>query len=177
MSYKTEFNAADYNVPAFLNDKSGWFDESWHNDTCPRFENPKHGLCIWVECTEPSKRQVETDNIYLVQPIAEMSINTVLFSTDSEEQLCAYILAVEFSHTLREWLTNEQMKEVIKLNATEEYADFCASHDYCDANMAMDAGIKTLFGRHADTRGDVELWNAAWTIAKTNNFFTQPKSN
>lgn len=179
MSYKTEFNENDYNVPAFINDKTGWFDESWHNDTCPRFENPKHNICIWVECTEPSKRQEATDNIFIVQPVEEMSINTVLFQTDSEEQLAAFLIALEFSAILSSWLTAEQLKQAVELNQTEEYADACATHNYCDSNVAMAKAMEIVLdnqllfedgdfpikGKHVD------LFNAAWTIAKSNNFF------
>jgi hypothetical protein len=87
-------------------------------------------------------------------------------------------LAREFSKVLREWLTPSQMAEVIRRNATPEYADglCCASHDFCDANMAMDAALRVNYADRMtgdwvteddELRG---LWNSAWDIAKSNGF-------
>lgn len=52
----------------------------------------------------------------------------------------------------------------------------CATHDFCDANMPMDAAFTKVFGRSilpedgemADA--DCDLWNAAWSRAKALGF-------
>ncbi len=81
-------------------------------------------------------------------------------------------LANEFSSVLKTWLTAEEMKLVIEKNSTPEYNDCCASHDYCDANMAMDEAFTKLTGKETNPQSDTQrsLWNNAWTIAKENKF-------
>lgn len=93
------------------------------------------------------------------------------------KQIIAYHLAVEFSFILREWLTEEEMKEVIRKNATVEYLDSCASHDYCDANMAMSEAFTNVIIKAFDLQDDeaVELFNAGWTVAQLHNFFVVNK--
>jgi hypothetical protein len=48
-------------------------------------------------------------------------------------------VAAMFSTVLREWLTAEQMTVVVERNTEYENVThgICASHDFCDANMAM----------------------------------------
>jgi hypothetical protein len=43
-----------------------------------------------------------------------------------------------------------------------------ASHDFCDANMAMDSAWRHLIGTeiNADDEEQAALWNAAWEIAR-----------
>ena len=68
------------------------------------------------------------------------------------------------------------LQEVIRRNALPVYCGCCASHDYCDANMAMmDAFEGTtgrpLLGEDGMADGDCDLVNAAWDMAKANAFF------
>ena len=99
-------------------------------------------------------------------------------------------VAAMFSAVLREWLTDEEMDEVVLHNANElKDSDCCASHDFCDANMAMDeafkqCGLRTNIdfpgweayadGGHPADESEIiaagKLWNDAWTLAKANNF-------
>src|SRR5947209_5043239 len=90
-------------------------------------------------------------------------------------------LAGQFADVVHEWTTPEQFEEIKRLNRTD-YAgtDICATHDFFDANEAMDAAFKRAFGRgcilpsdveegrasDADETADIELWNAAWKQAK-----------
>lgn len=92
----------------------------------------------------------------------------------NKKQLSAENLAVEFSKILRAWLGPNRMKQVIEKNATPEYADCCASHDYCDANEAMDEAFVHLRGKgmSVQNKKDVDLFNRAWGIAKANKFAT-----
>lgn len=96
-------------------------------------------------------------------------------------------LAAEFCKVLREWLSAEEMAEVVKRNQAEEDKNICASHDFCDANEAMDEAFKRLTGASAcETRTDtnegdckqascmtdetLDLWNGAWSLAKQAEF-------
>ena len=84
-------------------------------------------------------------------------------------------LAGAFVKELREQLTAEQFAEVVALNGVELNPDVCHSHDFCDANMVMDAAFNT-FGVDPLEYGYTEedgmsqevcnLWNAAWNRAK-----------
>lgn len=84
-------------------------------------------------------------------------------------------LAEAFVKQLREQLTAEQFAEVVALNGVELNPDVCHSHDFCDANMVMDAAFHTLgvdpleYGYTEEDGMSQEvcnLWNAAWNRAK-----------
>jgi|SRR6185295_2042063 len=82
-------------------------------------------------------------------------------------------LATEFSRVLGTWLTASEMSEVRKRNATPEYGNgICASHDFCDANMAMLEAFEKTVGREPDlnTQRDLDLWGIAWSLAKKREF-------
>ena len=51
--------------------------------------------------------------------------------------------AINFSNILRRWLTPEQMAQVIERNMAR-HPGVCHSHDFCDANMAMDEAWNNL---------------------------------
>lgn len=81
-------------------------------------------------------------------------------------------LADEFSKVLRSWFKPAEWNEMVALNATPEFANglCCASHNYCDASMAMLEALENLEisaefdpARDADCR----LWNEAWDIARS----------
>jgi len=86
-------------------------------------------------------------------------------------------IATEFCKVLREWLTPEQMREVVKRNETYG-ADVCATHDFCDANMAMleaftTAGERTILDCEDGTpefEDATALWNRVWDMAKAAKF-------
>ncbi len=95
-------------------------------------------------------------------------------------------VAAQFCAVLREWLTPEQLAEAVRLNA-ERNDGSCATHDYCDANMAMDEAFARCGGpRATDTGRDLEegedrqlacmsdeclaVWEAAWSLAKQAGF-------
>lgn len=91
------------------------------------------------------------------------------------------LIAGAFSRVLRQWLTPLQMAKVITRNRRELHAGVCHSHDFCDANMAMDEAFKVVLGRgmlliedgasDEDKEADTDLWNAAWDIAKKRDFY------
>lgn len=77
-------------------------------------------------------------------------------------------LATEFIELLRGALTEAQWEEMRRRNATPEYANSCASHDFVDANMVMAEAFYNVFGRHinAISSRDSLIWGMAWDIAK-----------
>lgn len=80
-------------------------------------------------------------------------------------------LAAAFTRELANQLTKQQWLTVCRRNRVETDPGVCHSHDYCDANMVMDAAFRSLgldpFGG-GDTMPDamVDLWNDAWDRAK-----------
>lgn len=77
-------------------------------------------------------------------------------------------IAAEFARILREWLTDAEWAEMRRANAAETDDNVCHSHDYCDANMAMDEAFTNVRGEGADVGSyeDAALWGAAWDKAK-----------
>jgi hypothetical protein len=81
-------------------------------------------------------------------------------------------VAVAFVAVLRTWLTPQEMAMVRERNRVEPDARVCHSHDFCDANMAMDAALEQLGATYEssdDGQPDwrTDLWNAAWNHACT----------
>jgi hypothetical protein len=90
-----------------------------------------------------------------------------------------HLLAIEFGRVLRQWIP-ENMAEVITKNKRYRGAGdlgVCASHDYCDANMAMSEASDNLGLTNPSELTDspeqqklFALWGAAWSLAKAGNF-------
>ncbi|MDQ6960647.1 MAG: hypothetical protein Q9M27_06400 [Mariprofundaceae bacterium] len=82
-----------------------------------------------------------------------------------------------FSDLLTEEIGLMNMDSVIIENS-EPDADpaTCASHSYCDSNMVMLAAYESIMGTVADFQEDavVDYWNAAWSMAKKNDFYFLP---
>ena len=84
-------------------------------------------------------------------------------------------LAKEFARVLRSWLNDDQWESMLRLNKKGRSPLICHSHDFCDANMAMDEAFKNLGVDQETQWGDdwasneeaSALWNKAWDIAKT----------
>lgn len=96
----------------------------------------------------------------------------------------AHVLAIAFAAKLHEWLSPEEMKEAIARNAASADPLVCASHDFCDANMAMAEAFEATQGREIRFPSDVEsgactqeesdadlaMFNSAWGLAKAAGF-------
>jgi len=84
-------------------------------------------------------------------------------------------IAVEFSKLLRADFNEERMQEIISKNATPEYKDACASHDYCDANEVMAEAFEKITGKAVSiqNQADCKLWGKAWDISKETKFATE----
>lgn len=101
----------------------------------------------------------------------------------TQTQTIAHKLAVAFSNVIKSWLTPQQIKSVNAWNANNKTGG-CASGDYCDSNMAMDAAFNEVMGKpftfwneeipasQEQNSKDTELVNQAWAIAKESYFFT-----
>lgn len=87
------------------------------------------------------------------------------------KNISTQVLANKFSMILRSWLSEEEMQEVIKRNKSETNRSVCHSHDFCDANMAMQEALES-FGLtvSADSDEDAALWNGAWNLAQKSDF-------
>ena len=82
-------------------------------------------------------------------------------------------IALAFSRTLDNWLSELEMASVIAENGHRRAADddSCATHDYCDANQAMMEAFETATGRGpSGSEADISLINAAWAQAKRADF-------
>jgi hypothetical protein len=91
-----------------------------------------------------------------------------------------YELAKQFCHVLANWLTPEQLADVVRQNAAEADPNICHTHDHCDANMAM----RTAACLWSDPLESVPpeadegpmsadwlaCWNDAWRLAKAADF-------
>ena len=81
------------------------------------------------------------------------------------------ILSRKFSAILNEWLEEDELQQIQKLNAAEISPDVCHSHDFCDPNQAMIDALQDL-GHALDLQDSeqIQAINRAWTISKANNF-------
>ena len=96
------------------------------------------------------------------------------YQSARDEQVKVELLAREFAHVLDDWLTPEQMRTVVGHAALGTKT--CASHDFCDANMAMLEAYLTLeecdeLEEVPDLTDVTDLFNAAWSYAKRHLFF------
>ena len=88
-------------------------------------------------------------------------------------------VAKRFAAILGQWLTMEELSIAVYRNEHKYAKDICASHDFCDANMAMeqaflDLDITSPIDFPSDSTERIaafDLWNAAWDMAKENNFY------
>lgn len=80
-------------------------------------------------------------------------------------------LADNFSRIIRDWLLPEEMTHVLIRNRTNS-PNVCATHDFCDANMAMEEAFVYVTGRVPNLRSeaDAAAWNVAWLRAKNAEF-------
>lgn len=87
-------------------------------------------------------------------------------------------LAKEFCRILSETLSAEQVAQVLMRNAEEANPSICHSHDFCDANMVMQAAFDS-FGVDPMSSGEdgkamsdeiAVLWADAWDMAKGAGF-------
>lgn len=150
----------------------GYYDPSvnWNGFACPYFT-----LEVLDKIVEHFQDELRRDDftrgsIYSPETGQLFSINNCYWcwQIDTSE---VDKLAIEFSKVLHSWLTPEEMTEVNIRNDEPRYKDHdcCATHDFCDANMAMVEAMTTL-KYDARDESSADLWNAAWIQAKANKF-------
>lgn len=181
----------DYPLESLPAVPSDWTDESWGNDTCPSWTTPT-GIHVFVDYPDESMREMPGGSRYTVmeygagEPIAHTDnwaevLYIALYDTPTAHPAPWHgttetpeSLAAAFSAVLRAWLTGAEWVEMQKENRTRE-GDSCASHDYCDSNMAMAEACEMLgihVWREEGERGDsmyeeaTNFISAAWGIAK-----------
>ena len=83
-------------------------------------------------------------------------------------------LAKKFSKALENEIGKQNLLKVVAENKAETDSSICHSHDYCDANMVMDAALRAEGIRLEvpTSAADVKTWNKVWDAAKANIFFT-----
>lgn len=80
-------------------------------------------------------------------------------------------LSDAFSIVIREFLTENQLASVNYMN--DPILPTCATHDFCDANMAMLEAWTRLTGESkidAQNDADCKLINAAWKFSRDEEF-------
>lgn len=80
-------------------------------------------------------------------------------------------LGDEFVTLLSHWLSDYEIGEIQRLNATPAYANTgsCASHNFCDSNEALLFAFEVLAECELDLeiQEHLDLCNAAWDYART----------
>lgn len=83
-------------------------------------------------------------------------------------------LAQAFGEQVQTAFGPAQFREICYLNKSSHAStSICATHDFCDANMLMEAAFQATFGRESDVadEADAKVWSDAWAIAKAAEFF------
>ena len=112
-----------------------------------------------------------TDTEYALGPWRDMSGSVEKSKYGTLEEQLADRIALRFASVIREWLNEAELAEVNRLNNLEMSPHVCHTHDFCDANMAMDEafrkeGLEVNLGDYAFGR----IWDAAWNIARVEGF-------
>jgi hypothetical protein len=162
--------------------------EAWHNDACPLWRSAHHldaidmHLQLAIDYPDPAMRECGGGHLFCVYTMDDAGSDaTTLYHGDDWQAALVPLLAWRFAAELREWLEPWQMIKVCERNAIEPSG--CASHDFCDANMTMDAAWTATFARpflpdtddSEPTDADVALWNAAWDMAREHSFFIEAR--
>ncbi|MBV7317625.1 hypothetical protein [Shewanella sp. NIFS-20-20] len=108
MLYKNEFGS-DFDLGFNLNDYSYLNDKSWHNDASPSFyfNVGSQYYVLWVDYSEPSKRE-DSNSRYLIQeainegsendPEVYSSDGGVIFESEKTRELNQFLKAL-FTHS------------------------------------------------------------------------------
>lgn len=118
----------------------------------------------WLDEVDPSTYGVAIDDAR-----AQRSLN--LYGKLATVACIARLFSYEVSTRLSE----SQLAAVRKLNRDEKLEYVCHTHDFCDANLLMDAAFVKC-GLVEDNDVDVigehlqPVWNAAWDVAKAAEF-------
>jgi len=121
---------------------------------------------------EIKKRFPQLKDADRLQTITEARLNEATANEDEIEKI-----AKNFALEVYEEVGKEKLEEIVKLNDEEQDETICHSHDFMDANMAMDAALKRSgfdFEKSPSifmSDDFVYLWNKAWGVAKEKDFY------
>lgn len=185
MTYKDEFPDYESDIPpVFL--AAPWEDASWHNDACPSFAltlADRRGVHVYVGEADPAKREVpgsprftafvtdaEGAIIDRVEGLDSDDLNAVLDYATAQGPDAASI-AKTFADMLLDDLGQFKFAEMRRRNRAQADPQICHSHDFCDANVLMEAALAqhgiALFNEEYGDISDavMRLWGEAWNIA------------
>jgi len=101
MSYKTEFPDFDY-IP-LLAFHEGWYDTSWHNDTCPSFERltlDQFTIKVFFDYKNIKKREVDSgEKFYVALYDKDNDFIKDLLLTDYENELRLFLISIEYTRS------------------------------------------------------------------------------
>lgn len=136
---------------------------------------------LWLTMNELSKVNVnaltEQDATLLFEVTKHQAIQDRLsIARNTDIKITPEMAAREFANVLHSWLSPENFAEM-RIRNRDEYdmtPGVCASHEFCDANMAMDKalrnlGLSDLLDAEVaiiENTNLLNLWNAATEIAK-----------
>lgn len=166
--------------------RAGWTDQSWHNDTCVRFYNPDQTLVLWIEYEDESQRESGAKHRFELQTMdaeGHMDADSPVHQCEYWREMSEFLniaepikpmkLAFEFAKVLNRWLGSEKMAIVNQLN---DAGDNCASHQFCDSNMAMLEACEVCnpaFDFDPADGAQADLMNEAWSLAQRFHFDTK----
>jgi hypothetical protein len=181
----------------------GFEATSWCNDVCPSFVDDARGMSIYIdypypqvdgpEVPQPSRftltfmvwggsrgwSEPDEDTDFIDSGDWSVVLAAIEEHADHALKSKAAALAKAFVAVLKEWLSPEDFADMRVRNVGSDDRT-CASHDFCDANIAMleafeatmDAEPKFLEGTDAEGNfkaeqdAEMALWNLAWSLAK-----------
>lgn len=80
-------------------------------------------------------------------------------------------LALAFRKEIAAALPRSERLTIDDRNKTQEYLECCATHDFCDANVYMEAAYRKIFKKPTAFNDETtQLMNAAWDLAKSDGF-------
>lgn len=131
-------------------------------------------VCLRLGPTETYSNLKEfADDGSLVPQFTDMLDEALAFAQHEKPALLnATLVAHAFVRQLLADIGEADFKEVLRKQREEPIEGVCHSHDYCDANMTMDAAMASVgvvaLPEDEDGMSDavVDLWNAAWDHAK-----------
>lgn len=138
MSYNTQFNGEEYNVPGFLFSNEDWDDVSWGNDIAPRWEAERLGIAIWVECIDPARREYEDWKQYTVCRIEKQSDGTFQLAED------APLFETEDAHKLEEWISYYEVHYYVEGAITALQNMESPNEDLCDELQTAYSVLNTI---------------------------------
>lgn len=163
----------DFDVATLPDIPDGLVDMSWRNDSCPVFELMRGDLsflAVYVDFADPQAREFPEMERFSIHRL-DGEDNLCVLTTDDWSSVEVALVAQVFAAIMKEWLLPAHLLEVRRRNLGMAQAGEagCASHDFCDANMAMDQAFRVVFIRDPlmhDGSPDSLLWNRAWEMAR-----------